>query len=299
MKPGLTALIYPRSSLEFFKRYESNDPFVVNGLKRTITSLTRLPFLKSLDELLRSWPDQIQAHLPDVADEASSIDTSPRDARKLFENGMGLMFDHAHKISPVLSKWLEAIRKDLGLSALTYSRCLMYATPKGKGTAPHFDQNMNFVLQIHGIKKWWIAPNRHVENPLTRHTMGLPVDSELQTYLQKPMPTRMPSGINPIVLKPGSLLFVPRGSWHSTEAESDALSLNFTYSAPTWLDLFMAALRSRLALSSEWRETADGVSYSDRAHREEAQQKFDSLLSELTQDLPNWNAAEILAATEE
>ncbi|MEO5969237.1 MAG: cupin domain-containing protein [Bdellovibrionia bacterium] len=299
MKPGLTALIYPRASLEFFKRYESNEPFVVNGLKKTIAPLTRLPFLKSLDALLRSWPDQIQAHLPDIADEASSIDTSPRDARKLFDNGMGLMFDHAHKISPELSKWLEAIRRDIGLSALTYSRCLVYATPQGKGTAPHFDQNVNFILQIHGTKKWWIAPNRHVENPLTRHTMGLSVDPELQTYLQKPMPTRMPSGITPIVLKPGSLLFVPRGSWHSTEAESDALSLNFTYSAPTWLDLLTAALRSRLALSSEWRETANGVSNPDRVRREIAQQKFNSLLLELTEDLPNWTAADILSATEE
>jgi 50S ribosomal protein L16 3-hydroxylase len=298
MKPGLKALIHPQPSSEFFKHYQFNEPFVVHNLKQTIRTLTRLPFLKSIDDLLRNWPDSIQAHLPDVADEASSIDTSPKDARKLFENGMGLLFDHAHKISPTLNQWLEATRIDLGLSALTYSRCLMYATPKGKGTAPHFDQNVNFVLQIQGTKKWWIAPNRNTENPLTRHTMGLPVDPELQSYSQLPMPSRMPSGITPILLKPGSLLLVPRGSWHSTKAESDALSLNFTYSAPTWLDLFAAALRSRLALSSEWRETANGVSYSDRASRELAQVKFDSLLSELKEDLPNWRASEILGATE-
>lgn len=298
MKPGLTALLRPRSKLEFYKSYELNEPFLVHGLKDTARSLFRLPFLKSLDDLLKSWPDLIQAHLPDVADEASSIDTSPKDALKLFNNGMGLMFDHAHRISPVLNQWLEAIRRDLGLSALTYSRCLMYATPKDKGTAPHFDQNVNFVLQIQGTKKWWIAPNRHVDHPLTRHTMGQPIDPELQTYAKTPFPTRMPSGISPIVLKPGSLLFVPRGSWHSTNAESDALSLNFTYSAPAWLDLLTAALRSRLALSSEWRETANGVSSSNRGHRELAQQKFDLLLSELVHDLPNWRASEILGATE-
>ena len=298
MKPSLTALIHPRSHTEFFKHYDANEPFVVHDLKKTISSLTRLPFLKSLDDLLKSWPDPIQAHLPDVADEASSIDTYPRDARKLFDNGMGLLFNQAHTLSPELTEWLEAIRQDLGLSALTQSRCLMYATPKGKGTAPHFDQNVNFVLQVHGTKKWWVAPNRHVENPLTRHTMGLPVDSELQSYSSTPMPKRMPSGITPIVLRPGSVLFVPRGSWHSTEAESDALSLNFTYSAPAWLDLFTAALRSRLALSSEWRETANGVSSSDQACREMAQLKFDSLLLDLAQDLPNWRAAEILSVTE-
>jgi 50S ribosomal protein L16 3-hydroxylase len=277
---------------------ESNKPFAVKGLTTTIGPLTRLPFLESLDTLLKLWPDLVQAHLPKVADEASSINVSSEDARKLFENGMALMFDQAHRISPELSLWLETIRNDLGLSALTQSRCLLYATPKSKGTAPHFDQNVNFVLQIHGIKKWWLAPNRHVQNPLSRHTMGLPIDPELQTYAQTPMPTRMPSGIRPITLEPGSLLFVPRGTWHTTEAESDALSLNFTYSAPTWLDLFTAALRSRLALSSEWRETAGGVSSADSSHREAAQQKFDLLLSELTYDLPNWKASEILEVTE-
>jgi len=307
MKPSLNALIHPRPPAEFFKHYESNNPFVLHGVgapkgaspwRDALQPLARLPFLRSLEELLKSWPNSIQVHLPDVADEASSIDASPKDARKLFDNGMGLLFDHAHALSPVLLKWLEAIRQDLGLSALTYGRCLIYATPEGKGTAPHFDQNINFVLQIHGIKKWWIAPNRHVDNPLTRHTMGLPADPELQSYARTPLPRRMPSGIKPIILKPGSLLFLPRGSWHTTQAESHALSLNFTYSAPTWLDLLTTALRSRLALSSEWRETAEGVSSPDRARRELAQLKFDSLLTELTYDLPNWKAAGILGTTE-
>jgi len=297
-RTGLAALIHPRSVREFSTHLASNEPFVVTDLDKTIGPLTRLPLLESLDALFERWPARVSAHLPKVADEASSIEVSPGDARKLFENGMALLFDHAHKISPELSQWLEAIRKDLGLSALTYGRCLLYATPKGKGTAPHFDQNVNFVLQIHGIKTWRLAPNCHVENPLSRHTMGLPTDPEMQTYVRRPMPTRLPFGDSPIVLKPGSLLFVPRGTWHTTEAQSDALSLNFTYSAPTWLDLLAAALRSRLALSSEWRETANGVSHPDRARREAARQRFDSLLSDLTHDLPSWKASEILDATE-
>lgn len=297
-KAGLQALLPPRSGLDALKHLESGEPLLVKGTKTSFSAFTRLPLLQSLEALLKHWPDQVQAHLPKVADEASAIDVSPAEARKLFENGMGLMFERAQKVAPELGLWLEAIRKDLGLSALTESRCLLYATPKGKGTAPHFDQNVNFVLQLHGTKKWWLAPNRHVENPLSRHTMGLPTDPELQTYLERPMPTKMPSGIEPITLEPGSLLFVPRGTWHWTEAESDALSLNFTYSAPTWLDLLTAALRSRLALSPEWRETAQGVSSSSKAQRETAREKFDSLLTELTHDLPNWAADDILGATE-
>jgi len=294
-KPGLTQLLRPRTPEEFFPQLQANQPFIVDKVT-ALDALTTLPFLQSLQTLFQVWPYSVQAHLPEVADEASAIEVSTTDARKLFSNGMGLMFEHAERISAELTAWLEAIRIDLGLSALTQSRCLLYATPDGKGTAPHFDQNANFVLQLHGTKTWWLAPNTHVCNPLTRHTMGLPVDAELQTYCELPMPTSLPQKSTPIVLSPGTLLFVPRGTWHSTEAQGDALSLNFTYTAPTWLDLFTAALRSRLALSPEWRATANGVA--NPMHRDAAQETFDQLLLKLTDDLPNWRAAEILEVTE-
>jgi len=81
---------------------------------------------------------------------------------------------------------------------------------------------------------------------------------------------------------------VPRGMWHATHATTDALALNFTFSPPTWIDLFTAAIRGRLAASRDWRETA--------APRSAA--TFEALLRELADDAQHWSAAEILAATE-
>ncbi len=292
MKTTLASLISPFSPEDFFKAYESNEPFVVHGLNSSIKELTELPFFNSLEALLNSWPKDIQAHLPDVRDEASSIDTTAKDAQKLFDNKMGLLFNHADTISPILTKWVHELRMDLGLSALTNARCLMYATPANAGTAPHFDQNINFVLQLSGTKNWWIAPNTSVQNPITRHTMGLPTDPELTSYSREEMPTEMPEGLTPITLKAGSMLFVPRGSWHSTYAESDALSLNFTFTAPTWLDLFSAAIRGRLAQSPDWRETAMFN------NPEDAADKFEMLLAELAHDIPHWRARDIIDATE-
>ena len=288
MKSGLAALVHPKTTAEFFSSLKKNEPFLVQTNDEFIRPLRELPFLASLDALLMSWPSEIQAHLPDVRDEISSIDTNYKDAQKLFDNGMGLLFNDVQKISPLLEKWLAELRKDLGLSALTYGRCLVYATPDSKGTAPHFDQNINFVLQIHGTKKWTVGTNHHVENPLTRHTMGLAVDPELMSYLHSPMPNKMPDDSRSFELTPGSLLFVPRGCWHATEAKGDAMALNFTFTAPTWIDLLTAALRGRLAQSSEWRETAYVMD----------ENKFDYLLSTLVDDLPNWLAADILGATE-
>lgn len=296
MKSGLSALIHPHTIEEFTAFYEHNVPFVVHDNIEHMKVIRELPFLESLETLLNSWPSLIQAHLPDVRDESSSIDTNTKDAQKLFNNGMGLLFNEAQTNSKLLVEWLEEIKKNLGLSAMTYARCLVYATPDGKGTAPHFDQNINFVYQVHGTKVWHMAPNTDLENPLTRHTMGTMPDPEMMGYLEAPLSTKMPVNVETFELRPGSILFVPRGYWHSTEAEGDALALNFTFTAPTWLDLFTAALRSRLAMSPDWRETANGVSNPDFRHL--AEKKFDLLLGSIIEDLPHWRAGDILDAIE-
>lgn len=295
-KPGLAALIYPTAISDFLPQFEQNKPFVVHHPQAALQELRTLEFVNSLERLLTCWPYKIQAHLPDLRDEASSVDTNAQDAKKLFANGMGLLFNEAQRISPLLLDWLEKIRADLGLSTQTYARCLIYATPDGKGTAPHFDQNINFVLQIKGTKIWKLAPNEHVLNPLTRHTMGCEPDPELDSYLEDDLPKVMPANAQTIELKPGSLLVVPRGYWHSTEAQSEAMALNFTFTAPTYIDLFITALRSRLALSPEWRATAHGVS--DPERRDEAEAYLDSLLAGLTNDIPHWQGSDILDTTE-
>ncbi len=273
---------------EFSASYFARRPFFVPKVNSGILdALEGLPFLHSLESLLDRWPGSVQVHLPDLRDEASSLETDAERALSFYAQGMGLLFNDAHVLSPLLQGWLQSIRQEIGLSALTYGRNLIYATPDGQGTATHFDQNINFVLQLRGIKRWTIAPNTQLKNPMTRHTLGLPVDPEMLTYLEAPMPTQMPPGAESFELRPGSLLYVPRGCWHSTEAEGDALALNFTFTAPTWIDLVTAALRGRLISSSDWRDTADL-----------SEEKFDGLLQDLIQDLPSWRARDILAVTE-
>ena len=124
---------------------------------------------------------------------------------------------------------------------------------------------------------------------MTRYVIGVPPDPELSGYLTGPLPTEFPKEhATEVILNPGSLLFLPRGMWHKTEAMSDALSLNFTYTAPTWIDILTAALRDKLARHEEWRETA----------LPNEAKKFDGLIDALIKDAPNWRAMNLLDATE-
>jgi 50S ribosomal protein L16 3-hydroxylase len=287
-KYGLAALIHPLEMSQFLTHFKNNRPFVIHHEVQELQELRELPFLDSLEVLLDSWTSEVQVHLPDLRDEASAINVQPSEAGIYFDEGMGLLFNDVNRISPILQDWVDQIKNDLGISSQAYGRSLIYATPDGQGTAAHFDQNINFVLQIQGTKKWILADNQSVMNPMDRHTIGLPVDPEMLSYQQEPMPETMPQKAISFDLKPGSLLFVPRGTWHSTEAEGDALALNFTFTAPTWSDLLLGALRSRLILSPDWRETALVAN----------EGKFESLISSLVDDLPNWKARDILEATE-
>lgn len=285
MERNLSSLLSPFHTSDFQKHFLTSEPFVVHG--KELDHLLAMPFLTSLEALLNAWPSSIQVHLPELRDEISSLDTDSEHAMGFFHQGMGLLFNDVQKLDPALEEWLRNIAQEMGISKMTYGRNLLYATPDGVGTAPHFDQNINFVLQLHGTKKWKVAKNQQLKNPLTRHTMGQPADPELASYLHQDFPTEMPEDAEDFELRPGSLLFVPRGAWHSTLAEGDALALNFTFTAPAWVDLFTAALRSRLIQSEEWRETADLHTH-----------KFDQLLLALVQDLPHWRASSILEATE-
>ena len=107
MRKALESLIYPKSKDEFFQSYEIDSPFVVHNLKDSISDLTELPFLKSLEHLISMWPQKVDVHLPKISDEASAAQVSTGDAIKMFENGMGLLFNDANLISPLLKQWLD------------------------------------------------------------------------------------------------------------------------------------------------------------------------------------------------
>ena len=65
MNPSLDALIHPLTRADFFANYEKNEPFVVHHPTEALSSLRKLDFLDSLENLLKQWPYSIQAHLPD------------------------------------------------------------------------------------------------------------------------------------------------------------------------------------------------------------------------------------------
>lgn len=281
---------------EFLEHYINSEPILMQNVT-ALEKLNDLPFLSSLESLFKHWPTLVNTYLEGTADEVNSQEVDIKKAKDLFQSEKrGLFFDDPNRFCETIDHCLQQLRMDLGLSNLTYARSLIYVIAKGRGTATHFDQNINFVLQVSGSKKWWIAPNTHVINPTTRHTLGHPLEPELSMYSPENFPKEIPKEAKEYILEPGSLLFLPRGAWHKTEALSDALSLNFTYSAPTWIDLVTATLRGHLLQSEEWRETANFVN--DKDLRPNAIDKLNQMMSGLVKNMQHLTAEDILNTTE-
>ena len=297
MRPGLAALIYPQAPEQFFRRYWPRRTFLTHHRSTgQLSELLELPELGDLGLLLRRAAGlRVLATPPSAADESNNVPVDPHAASWLFREGWGLQLGAVAARLPKLQTWLKAIFRDLGLPSLTFARCLIYATPRGGRTTAHFDSNANFVVQITGRKRWRLAENRHVAEPTLRYSIVDPggLAPELQAESRGPLPRRMPRRARSFLLRPGSVLFVPRSSWHETRAESDSVAVNFTFSQPTWSDVVSVALRHRLNADVRWRGLADGLGSGDRRRKRAAMQRFEVLLAELG---PSWNAEELVAA---
>ena len=117
----------------------------------------------------------------------------------------------------------------------------LFFTPAGGGAVPHFDKNENFTIQLTGAKRWQVGETPMVPRAPDSYTLGssviMPALAPLLAEAQRP-PERT------VDLKPGTLLYVPRGTVHHTGAGEPSWSLNLSYCPAMWLDLLQVGLQA-------------------------------------------------------
>lgn len=297
---NLKDLIAPLSVDDFFQKHWPRTPLFIPAVTNKVQKLFELKQLQSLDNLVEARHEKVRACLPDFDDEYSSILIDPKDALKAYRNNMTLVFDGMQAQDSFIGKSLLQIRHDLGLITgpdhdLCRARSIAYATPAGGGTRMHFDANANFIIQISGSKQWTLAPNTSVNYPTERFTVGSYVmPAALEKQCHDKLIDEPPEDSIDVEMTAGCVLFVPRGYWHSTTTYEDSLSLNFTFSQPTWADVFTKSLQEHLLTLSEWRELADGLDSSDKKRKEQAIAHFEYLVKKMVSELPSVSSQKLL-----
>jgi JmjC domain len=196
-----------------------------------------------------------------------------------------------------LQRFVKGLKGELELPSYTAVRSLVYCSPRGEGTSLHFDKNSNVVVQLAGEKQWTLAPNAFVENPTERYTPHMrtvpPLLADYVAVLPCDPSEVTRAGTLSVEMRPGDVLFVPRGFWHATSCAEESLQVNFTADSPTWAALVAAALQRRLERLPEWRELPWGLESKVDGRRQRAVDQLRGLLGQVSTLLGGLDAAEL------
>jgi len=255
VQPGLAALLHPVDVATFLTEHWPDRHLHLAG--DSWRQLIDIPDLYEADRLLNRWSGDVSVFLDDDYDRFTV--NGPL-ALRLFRRGTTVGLIGIQNQYPELGTWLDRLGFDLGLSIASKLYGIVFLSARGRRMEPHFDTNLNLVLQLTGHKRWWLAPNTHAPFPTRVHTVAMAgPHQELVSYLNGAMPTAMPEGAAVVDLRPGSFLFLPPGIWHATEALEDSISLNFVVRLECWAELVCRKLHRILIQDVAWRKPARGA----------------------------------------
>ena len=283
----LTRLLGARGAKRFLESHWPHDIFVFHGARKRLAGLTDIPELESVESLLRCPADRLMVQ----NDHRTLVCESPDEARELYDWGYQLYWDNIRPESASFDAWLRGLEHELGLPR-GLIRCNAFACTRECTTVPgfHFDYGEGFTIQVQGKKQWRYLDNRHVRYPDFTYMLGEWVEPDKKHFFERGAPERLPAGES-IVMKPGSVLFLPRGAWHTTAPLGASLHIDIDVETPTWAKVMLQALERELLRAEHWREP---INTHSRTTTEDAKERLRGLLEELSERVGRLEPGRIL-----
>src|ERR1044072_1725453 len=248
---GLAELLHPLSVERFLSSYWQKKPYVAHGSPARFADLMRIPELESIESLLEAWTGTADAWAPRDR-KHPVIAAESHQLSSFYESGFTLYLTGVEKYVPGLEPLARQLELDLGLRfGDVYFEGFV---SKGTGSAFHFDPNVTINIQLIGSKYWQVAENKHVVNPHLGWSVGTDVPELMQEYARQPFPAAMPRGARHFEARAGTLVYLHPGYRHCTYNHDPSLSLLYPVNPPSWAELLVEEIRSRLQLIEDGRE---------------------------------------------
>jgi hypothetical protein len=245
-EPGLRALLDLRHGTEaFLQKYWPEQIYIAKGAVERLAGLVDHDF----DALVKMKKHHTKAFFRGVDGASQSMVIEPGQEKPLYDAGFTIYFHNLS--SPQMSEWISALDEELGL-VRGHTRVAAFASRRGLGLKPHYDQNDNFVCQAKGTKRWRIWPNSSVKYPTVGYTLGGKQTPTHEVEAEDGFPSQMGPDPQVVDMEPGTVMFMPRGYWHDTEtATSESLHFNVQSGLAMWKDAIEYVLTRTSALHRE------------------------------------------------
>ncbi|MBW4642639.1 MAG: cupin domain-containing protein [Goleter apudmare HA4340-LM2] len=164
---------------------------------------------------------------------------NPQNWSSYLRQGATLIVNGVHHRVPKVQELTANLQYDIGYPA----HVNLYCSPsEQQGFTCHYDTHDVLILQIDGDKEWFVYPET-----ISYPTPEMPSEKELPPegtpYLQ-------------CILKPGDLLYIPRGHWHYAVACGEKLSLHLTVGIDCQIGLdWVRSLIDNLQNTPAWRQS--------------------------------------------
>ena len=254
---ALGALVAPLSIRRFLDNHWPQRVFFGEG------SLARLPALFSSPQLasFRALTSHYRGWLGFGRGSQSPrmISVQQVNPEHLYAMGLSVYLPDIEAAVNGASAFLRQLEAELGIAEGS-ARITVWASPKGDGASTHFDGEDVFSIQLAGTKRFEVAPMREYANPVgPQFSPGAPAYEDMYPQIENGFPSTDGVQWEAYDMKPGSVLFVPRGTWHRTSAAQDSFAISVVINPPTVAESFLGQLRNVLLQDPQWRQPLYGM----------------------------------------
>lgn len=253
----LDSLVAPTQAQHFLSDYWPEHVYHAHG------PLSRLPALFSSLELsdFRTLASGYRGWLGFGQGARNSRMLSVQDLNPLhlYEIGLSVYLPDISESVPGAEAFLRQLELELGIEEGS-CRITVWASPRSDGAATHFDAEDVISIQLAGEKRFEIAPMKEYAYPYgAQFGPGVPAFNEIYPQLENGFPEVVETEFQVIDMKPGSVLFMPRGTWHRTMAKQDSFAVSIMIRPPCLVEHFLEQLKNLLLQDPEWRRPLYGV----------------------------------------
>lgn len=214
------------------------------------------------------------------------------------ELGLSVGFTEVENLAPGAKEWLHALEQELGMPR-GCATMAVFVNGRNSGLSVHCDAQEQIAIHLMGPKAFRVQahPTRF---PKMQHVPGRETPPHWLAQSDGLLDvTTLPEDAEHIELRPGSVLYTPRGLYHET-LSGDALAMTavVAFRNPTPAELLTRYLENVLLQSEDWRRPlAHGWSAAP-GHRDAAKARMDELVAQLVARLGGLSTERLLASAE-
>lgn len=184
---------------------------------------------------------------------------SQANAASLLQLGLTVFLQDLGRVVPGAHDFLRALERELGVPAGS-ARLSAFASAGDDGVSCHYDAEEVISIQLLGRKTFHVAPMTEIEWPYgAQFGPEMVAVENLYEQAREGFPDPSQVAFSRHEMQPGSVLFLPRGTWHRTEALEPSLSLSIVVRPPVLADALLDWLQPWLLGDARWRLPLYGV----------------------------------------